>query len=116
MTDPLVTAGLPARIVAAGALVLVAALIFAVSYSDFGTGITNGMVVQAKVLRLGTHAVAAVAGGDLPILTVQLPDGSIRDVQATWADVDGCKTGRSISLLKQGNALQVGQPGCTSGS
>lgn len=64
------------------------------------------------MLRVGTRAVARVAGGDLPILTVKLPDGSVRDVQATWADVDRCRPGRSISLLQQGQALQVARPGC----
>jgi hypothetical protein len=94
--------------------VLLAVLIVAVSFLDFSTPVTNGRLVQADVLRFGTHASARVAGGDLPILTVRLPNGSVRDVQATWADVDGCKTGRSISLLQQGNALQVGRPGCVS--
>ena len=100
--------------IAAGALVLLAALVFAISYLDFGLAVTEGHAVKAEVLRLGTRPAARVSGGDLPILTVRLPDGSIRDVQATWADVNGCKAGRSISLLQRGNALQVGQPGCIS--
>jgi len=112
MTDPFRTVALHGRIIAAGALVLVAALIVAVSYFDFGIPITNGHEVQAEVLRVGTRPAARVAGGDLPILTVRLPDGAARDVQATWADVVGCKTGRSISLLQQEHALQVGRPGC----
>ena len=114
MTDPFRTAALRGRIIAAGAFVLLAALIFVVSYLDFGTAVTDGQVVKAEVLRLGTHPAARVAGGDLPILTVRLPDGSVRDVQGTWADVNGCKPGQSISLLQQGDALQVGQPGCIS--
>jgi hypothetical protein len=114
MTDPFRTVALQARIIAAGALVLVAALIFAVSYLDFGTAVTDGQVVQAEVPRLGTRSASAVAGGDVPIITVRLPDGLIRDVQATWADVNGCKPGRPISLLQQKNAAQVGQPGCIS--
>jgi hypothetical protein len=115
MTDPFRTAALRARITAAGALAFIAALILAISSLHFGTAVTHGQVVKAEVLRLGTHPAARVAGGDLPIITVRLPDGSIRDVQATWADVNGCKPGRSISLLQQGKALQVGQPGCISG-
>jgi hypothetical protein len=112
MTDPFRTAALRGRVIAAGALVLVAALIFAASYLDFGMPITNGRELQAEVLRVGTHPAARVAGGDLPILTVRLPDGTVRDVQASWADIGGCETGRSISLLQQGDALQVGRPGC----
>jgi poly(3-hydroxybutyrate) depolymerase len=114
MTDPFRTAALRGRIIAAGALMVAAALIVAVSYLEFGIPITNGQPVQAEVLRVGTHPAARVAGGDLPILTVRLPNGSVRDVQATWADIDGCKTGRSISLVEQGNALEVGRPGCVS--
>jgi hypothetical protein len=112
MTDPFRTVATRGRFIAAGALVLVAALIVAVSYLDFGMPITNGHEVQARVLRVGTHPAAGIAGGDLPILTVRLPNGAVRDVQATWADVGACKTGRSISLLEQGDALQVGRPGC----
>jgi poly(3-hydroxybutyrate) depolymerase len=95
-------------------LLLLAALLFAVSYLRFGAAATAGQVVEAEVLRLGTHPVARVAGGDLPILTVRLPDGSVRDVQATWAEVNRCRPGRSISLLQQGSALRVGRPGCIS--
>ena len=112
MTDPFRTVALRGRIIAAGALVLVIALILAVSYLDFGMPITDGHEVQAEVVRVGTRPAARVAGGDLPTLTVRLPDGAVRDVQATWADVGGCKIGRSISLLQQGEALQVGRPGC----
>ena len=72
--------------------------------------ITKGKPVRAEVLRDGMRPAGGVAGGDLPILTVRLPNGSVRDVQVTWADMDGCKTARSISLLQQGNALQVGPP------
>ena len=112
MTDPFRAAALRGRIIAAGALVLVVALMVAVSYLNFGLPVTNGQEVQAEVLRVGTRPAARVAGGDLPILTVRLPNGSVRDVQATWADVGGCKTGSSISLLQQRDALQVGRPGC----
>jgi hypothetical protein len=114
MGDPFRTAALRAQIIAACMLVLLAALIVAVSYLEFGMPITNGHIVEADVLRVGTRPAARVAGGDLPILTVRMPDGSERDVQATWADVGGCKNGRSISRLDQGNALQVGRPGCVS--
>ena len=100
----------------AGALALVAAFLFAVWRLQFGTVVTDGRVVKAEVLRLGMHPVAGVSGGDLPILTVRLPDGSIRDVEATWTDVNDCKPGRWISLVQQGIALQVGQPGCMTGN
>ena len=112
MTDPFRTVAIRGRIIAAAALVLVAAMIIVVSYLQFGMPITKGHEVQAEVLRVGTHPASRVAGGDLPILTVRLPNGAVRNVQATWADVGGCKTGSSISLLQQGDALQVGRPGC----
>ena len=114
MTDPFRTVAIRGRIIAAGALVLAAALIVAVTYLRFGMPITDGHEVQAEVLRVGTRSAAGVAGGDLPVLTVRMPDGAVREVQATWADVGGCKTGRSISLIQQGDALQVGRPGCVS--
>jgi hypothetical protein len=112
MTDPFRAVAVRGRIIAAGALAVVAALVVGVSYLDFGMPITHGHEVQAEVLRVATRPAARVAGGDLPILTVRLPDGAVRDVQATWADVGGCKMGSSISLLQQGDALQIGRPGC----
>ncbi len=114
MTDPFRSLTLQGRIKAGGALVLLAALMFAVSYLRFGAALTAGQVVEAEVLRLGTYPVARVLGGNLPILTVRLPDGSVRDVLVTWADVNRCRPGRSISLLQQGSALRVGRPGCIS--
>jgi hypothetical protein len=115
MTDPFRTLAIRRRIIAGVVLVLVAALIVAVSYLDFGMPISNGHEVQAEVLHVGTRPAARVAGGDLPLLTVRLPNGAVRVVQATWADVGECKTGSSISLLQQGDALQVGRPGCVTG-
>jgi hypothetical protein len=112
MADPFRTVALRARVMKAGALVLLAGFLCAISYLEFGTVLTNGRVVKAEVLSLGTRPAARVAGGDLPIVTVRLPDGSIREVQATWADVNDCKPGRWISLLQHGTAVQVGQPGC----
>ena len=114
MADPFRSLTLQGRIKAGGALVLLAALMFVVSYLRFGSAMTAAQVVEAEVLRLGARPVAAVRGGDLPILTVRLPDGSVRDVQATWADVRRCRPGRSISLLQQGSALRIGRPGCIS--
>jgi hypothetical protein len=113
MADPFRTVALRARIMKAGGLVLLAGLLSAIWYLEFGTVVTNGRVVKAEVLRLGMRSAAGVAGGDLPIITVRLPDGSIRDVQATWQDVNDCKPGRSIFLVQRRTALQVGQPGCS---
>ena len=87
-----------------------------IGYLKFGTVITDGRAVEAEVLRLGTQPTGSVAGADLPVLTVRMPDGSVRQVQATWADVNACKPGRSISILQQGTAVLVGRPGCNTTS
>ena len=112
MENPFRTFALRQNVVRAGALALVTAFLLAVCFLRFGNPVTDGRVVKAEVLRRGTHPVAGVSGGDLPILTVRLPDGSVRDVEATWADVNDCKPGRWISLVEQGIAVQVGQPRC----
>ena len=112
MTDAYQTVAVRERITKAGLLVVLLGFVIAISYLEFSTVVTNGRVVKAEVLRLGTRPVAPVAGGDLPLVTVRLPDGSVREVQATWADVNDCEAGRSISLVQQGTALQVGRPGC----
>lgn len=114
MVDPFEADVIRERITNAAALVLLFGFICAISYLEFSTIVTNGNPVEAKVERVGMRAAARTAGGDLPILTVRLPDGSIRDVPATWADVNDCVPGRWISLLQQGTALQIGRPGCNS--
>ena len=106
MADPFRSVALRGNIVRAGALALVAAFLIAGSLLHFGTVVTDGRLEMAKVLHLGTRPVASAAGGDLPILTVRLPDGSVRDVEGTWADVNDCKPGRWISIIQHGNAVQ----------
>ena len=96
----------------AGALIILTGFVILIGYLEFGTVITGGREVKAEVLRLGTRPTGSVGGANLPVLTVRMPDGSIRQVKATWADVNDCKPGRSISILQQGNALVVGRPGC----
>ena len=112
MGDPYQNLMLRSRLTTVGALVMLAALLLAIGYFKFGIVQPAGALVQAEVLRLGTHPVARLAGGTLPIVTVRLPDGSVRQVQTSWADVEHCKPGSSLSLLQHGNALQVGRPGC----
>ncbi len=96
----------------AGGLVLLVALACAISYFEFSGVVTGGTDVKAEVVDFGMVPAGRVAGGDLPILTVRLQDGSIRAVRATWADVNNCMPGRWISLVRNGTALQVGVPGC----
>ena len=112
MADPFRSVALGARIMKAGALMILTGLIVLIGYLQFGTVITDGRVVQAEVLGLGTYPTGRVAGANLPIVTVRLPDGSVRQVRATWADVNDCKPGRSISILQQGTAVLVARPGC----
>ena len=116
MTDPFRTVALRSRVVKIATLALLATFVSAIAYFQFGSLVTEGHDVRAQVLNVGTYPVADVAGGNLPIVTVRLPDGSIRNVRATWADVNGCISGRWISLVQQGSALQVGQPGCSTAS
>ena len=112
MTDPFRTVALRGRIMKAGALLVLAGLMAAIGYLQFGTVITGGRVVEAEVLRIGTRPTGGVAGANVPVLVVRMPDRSIRQLKATWADLKDCKAGRSISIRQQGAALLVGRPGC----
>jgi len=96
-------------------MALIIAALWALTWLSFQGLVTDGTPVKAEVVQFGTYPASKVAGGGLPVLTVRLPDGSIRNVEATWADVDNCAPGRWISLLEQGRALQVGRPGCDNG-
>jgi hypothetical protein len=96
----------------AGALIALTGFVVVTGYLKFGTVITDGRAVKAEVLRIGTRPTGGVAGANLPVLTVRMPDGAIRQVRATWADINDCRPGRSISIIQQGTAVMVGRPGC----
>jgi hypothetical protein len=110
--DPFEGVVIRERIGTAALVALIGAIPCAIAYFGIGRTVTSGTIVKAEILQLSTYPTGRGAGGDLPVLTVRLPDGSIRNVTATWADVDNCAPGRWISLLEQGRALQVGRPGC----
>lgn len=87
-----------------------------ISYLLVRSYLTDGQIVRAQVVRIGMYSTGRGNGGDLPIMTVRLPDGSIRVLTSSWAAVNDCLPGRWISLLKRGSALQVGTPGCRNSS
>ncbi|MFL6725747.1 MAG: hypothetical protein ACJ8FS_04430 [Sphingomicrobium sp.] len=93
-------------------LLLVLALLAALSLFWPPTYVTDGQIVEATVLRIGTYAVGSGYGGDLPIVTVRLPNGSIRQVKASWSTAGNCVPGGRVALLQRGTALQVGLRGC----
>ena len=113
MTDPFRNVAFRGRIVKASALIVLTGLLIVLGSLQFGTVITNGREVKAEVLRLGTQPTGGVGGASLPILTVRMPDGAVRQVMATWPDVNDCKPGRWISIVEKGTAVRVGRPGCS---
>lgn len=79
------------------------------------TYVTDGQIIEATVLRIGTYAAGRFSGGDLPILTVRLPNGSVRQVRASWSTAGDCLPGSKVSLVQRGTALQVTLRGCRAG-
>ena len=67
--------------------------------------------IEGTVVRVATYAHEL---GDMPILTVRLDDGSIRQLRTSRAAANGCGPGSSIALLKRGISLRVGLRGCYS--
>lgn len=112
MIDPFQGAAIQERIAKVVALALLLALLCAIYFLQFSTVVAEGRPVKAEVLHIGTYPAGRAAGGDLPILSVRLPDGSVRAVRATWPDVNNCTPGRWISIVVHGTAVQVGVPGC----
>jgi hypothetical protein len=92
-----------------GGLLLLVAFFGALVFLAIRIDLSNERPVEAEVLALGTYAYDT---GDMPILTVRLPDGSIRQVLGSWAGVRQCEQRRWISLLQQGGRLRVGLRGC----
>lgn len=112
MADPFRTFAIRERTAYVVGLCLLIAFTTVVSYLWVRPYVTNGQIVRAEVVRIGMYSVSDSMGGDLPILTVKLPDGSIREVTSSWAAVNDCMPGRRISLLQRGTVLQIGPPGC----
>jgi hypothetical protein len=75
------------------------------------TYMSAGKMVEGTVVRIGTYP-EPLGTGESPILTVRLSNGSVRQVSASWSAVGNCVPGNHVSLLQQGNALQVGLRGC----
>ena len=97
------------RAIGVGLLIAFLAVFFLVLAPYYSN---NGQVVDATVVRIGTYPVGSGYGGELPILTLRLRDGSIRQVQASWQSAANCLPGSSVSLLQRGTSLQVGLRGC----
>jgi hypothetical protein len=114
MVDPLKAFIVRERTRQAVGLCLLAAVAILASLLVFWppTYVSDGRAVEATVLRIGTYPAGKVAGGDLPILTVRLSDGSIRQVRASWSTAGDCLPGSQVSLRQRGTALQVGLRGC----
>src|SRR3954451_23263241 len=80
------------------ALGLIVFLAISASIFEFWprTYVTDGQFVEATVVRVGTYPVSGAYGGDLAILTIRLPNGSIRQVRASWSTAGKCMTGSQI--------------------
>src|SRR4051794_24185822 len=105
MTDPFRTVAIRERLVQALWLVLLITVIWLGSLLYLELFVTDARMVRAQVVRVGMYSAGEAAGGDLPILTVMLPDGSIRQVTPSWSAVDDCVPGRWISLQQRGTFL-----------
>ncbi|MFL6730581.1 MAG: hypothetical protein ACJ8EZ_11735, partial [Sphingomicrobium sp.] len=112
MVDPFLSAARREQLTKAGWLALLIALLCIATFSWVRANVSDGREVKGAVVRIGTYA-DPLGTGDLPILTVRLPDGSIREVRASWQAANGCAPGRVVSLLQRGTALQVGLRGCS---
>jgi hypothetical protein len=113
MTDPFRTVAIRERLVQALWLAVLIAFIGSGSLLYVELFVTDARMVRAQVLRVGMYSAGDSSGGDLPILTVMLPDGSIRQVTPSWSAVDNCLPGRWISLQQRGTFLKIALPGCS---
>ena len=107
--DPFQAEAFRERLMRARGLLLLFGYMGALLLLVVSTDFRHERDVEATVVRLGTSPLET---GDLPIVIVRLPDGSIRQLRASWPAVNRCKPGGSISLLQLGGRLRVGQNGC----
>jgi hypothetical protein len=112
MADPAHTFVIQERITGALWLSFLIVSVAAISYLAVRPYNSHGAPIEAQVVRVGSYAAPGSMGGDLPILIVRLPNGSIGQVTSSWEVVDDCMPGRWITLLQRGSALRIGPPGC----
>jgi hypothetical protein len=112
--DPLRSIIRRERVLRAAALIVLIAMALLAALLKFWppTYVTDGRQIEGTVVRLGTEPAGEGYGGDLPILTVRLPDGSVRQVRGSWATAGRCKRGERVPLVQRGTALQIGLRGC----
>src|SRR5262245_51666974 len=98
MVDPFQVIARREYIAKAAWLVLLIVSLCLATFAWVRADVSDGPEVRAVVERLGTYP-HPLGTGDRPILTVRLPDGSIRQVRASWKAVNGCGPGSRVSLL-----------------
>ena len=111
MADPFRAEVVRERMTRAVGLALLIVFLSAIVFVWVRAQAGDGRNVQAVVMRIGTYA-DPLGTGDLPILTVRLPDGSIHQVTASWPAVDRCTPGSSVPLVQRGTSLRVALSGC----
>jgi len=94
-----------------GWLALLIAFLCILSFAWTRADVIDGRDVKATVVALGSYPDPR-GTGDSPLLTVRLPDGSTRQVLASWPAVSRCMPGRSVELRQRGPALKMGLRGC----
>lgn len=97
------------RLKSAGWLIVLLIFLAALAYGLSWVMNPEGKLVEGRVERFGTRATDI---GDLPVVTVQLPDGSVRQVETSRALIKGCSRGDRIALVQRGTALRVGIRAC----
>jgi hypothetical protein len=112
MTDPFRAEAIAERLRSAASLLVLAAALVALALLFSRTSGQQSESVQATVVRLGSRPTDV---GYRPVVTVRLPDGSIRQLLVRPNAVRGCKKGDSISLLRVSTSLRVGMLGCQKG-
>ena len=109
MADPFVAEVRASRIQRGFGLLLMIALIGAAIFVAGRTHVSGGETVEARVLRFGSYASEV---GEMPLVIVQLDNGSTAEVRASRNVIAGCERGSTISLVQKGSALVVGPKGC----
>lgn len=94
-------------------MILLIALLGLLTLFWVRTDVSDGRNVEAVVERVGTYP-DPLGTGDSPILTVRLPDGSIRQLRSSWPAANACVAGSKVFLIQRGTGLKVGLRGCYS--
>ena len=93
-----------------GFMSLAGVLVFVAWVTVWHDAEPSGTMIEARVI--GLSITPSGSQGDIPVLTVQLADGTTQKVLGSRGETAACRLDSRISLIRRGGFLRIGVRGC----